>query len=112
MPAREPAAGQSGVGVALVNFNTAGQTLRCLESLRTCTLAPDWVVVLDNASRMDDFERVAGEYTAFAQSALRVYRAAENLGAQARSERKLMALPQADPLAGFLAMKRERKFDE
>lgn len=29
-----------------------------------------------------------------------------------RSERKLAALPQLDPLAGFLAMKRERKFEE
>ncbi len=33
-------------------------------------------------------------------------------GAQARSERKLAALPQADDLGAFLAMKRERKFDE
>lgn len=33
-------------------------------------------------------------------------------GAQARSERKLLALPSADPLAAFLAMKRERKFEE
>lgn len=33
-------------------------------------------------------------------------------GAQARSERKLTALPQADALGAFLAMKRERKFDE
>jgi RecB family exonuclease len=33
-------------------------------------------------------------------------------GAQARSDRKLAALPQTDPLAAFLAMKRERKFEE
>lgn len=33
----------SGIGVLVINYNTAAQTLRCLESIQQSKLLPDWV---------------------------------------------------------------------
>jgi GT2 family glycosyltransferase len=78
--------------VALINFNTAGQTLRCLDSLRTCTLPPDCVAVLDNASSKEDFDLLAQGCTEFPQSELRLYRSGTNLGFAAGSNFLIDAL--------------------
>ena len=78
--ARQPQADPRGAGVAVVNFNTATQTLRCLESLAACTPPPDWIAVLDNASRGEDFDVLARGCVELAHTELSVYRSAVNLG--------------------------------
>ena len=47
----------SGIGVLVINYNTAPQTLRCLASIQLSKLLPEWVLVLDNASASDDYRR-------------------------------------------------------
>lgn len=79
-PARVAQADHRGIGVTIINFNTSAQTLRCLESLEHSAEAPAWVLVLDNASRSDDFERLLTACCALRRSTLRLYRSEENLG--------------------------------
>lgn len=79
-PARQAPTRRSGVGVAVINFNTARQTLRCLESLRKSTLPPDRIVVLDNASADSSlFDALAG-FAPYEQSGLSVFASTVNRG--------------------------------
>ncbi|QJR16530.1 glycosyltransferase family 2 protein [Usitatibacter palustris] len=66
--------------MAIVNFNTSRQTLRCLESLRASTRQPQWVCVLDNASGDDDFDALARGITPLPRAELRLFRSTVNLG--------------------------------
>lgn len=79
-PAARRADASVGVGVAIVSYNTTYQTLRCLKSLRLLTMAPDWVLVLDNASRTDDLIRAIKVMPPYEVSDLRLYHSAVNLG--------------------------------
>lgn len=77
--ARVPSAGQ-GIGVLVINYNTASQTLRCLESLRQSTRQPDWVLVLDNASNFDDYQKLLDGAQPPRAGTLCIYRSEKNLG--------------------------------
>jgi len=85
LDARDGARAASGIALAIVSFNTAERTIRCLESIAACTLAPDRVLVLDNASDPVDFDRLVGACRAMAHSQVLVYRASANLGFAAGS---------------------------
>lgn len=74
-----------GIGITLINFNTSRQTLRCIESLRASTLAPDWLIVLDNASTEEDFTYLVQQCIAMPGSEVRIYRSNINLGFAAGS---------------------------
>lgn len=74
-----------GIGITLINFNTSRQTLRCIESLRASTLAPDWLIVLDNASVEEDFSYLVQQCIALPESEVRIYRSNKNLGFAAGS---------------------------
>lgn len=80
LPANAACQGRRGVGIATINFNTPMQTLRCLESLRYCTEAPEWVVVLDNASNDDKLQSLLADFPPYQHSELFVFRAEENSG--------------------------------
>jgi GT2 family glycosyltransferase len=87
----------SRTGVTVINFNTSAQTLRCIASLAACKPAPQWVLVLDNASRDEDFAALREGCHALQCSELRLYRSEENLGFAAGSNflvDELMSLPQ------------------
>jgi GT2 family glycosyltransferase len=92
-----------GVGITVINFNTAAQTLRCLASLDASEEAPDWVLVLDNASAADDFERLRVGCRAMARSTLRLYRSPANLGFAAGSN-FLIAQLLAEPNCQYLGL--------
>ncbi len=83
--AAQPVAGRRGVGITVINFNTAAQTLRCLASLAASNTPPDWVLVLDNASNADDYARLLAGCQGLQRSALRLYRSDTNLGFAAGS---------------------------
>lgn len=80
-----PALPPRGVGLAVINFNTARQTLRCLASLRASTVPWDWVVVLDNASRDEDYQALIDGCRALPESQLTIYHSTVNLGFAAGS---------------------------
>lgn len=84
-PVAQASSTSRGVGVTVINFNTAAQTLRCLESLDGSDEAPDWVLVLDNASHPEDYARLLAGCTGLRRSALRLYRSDSNLGFAAGS---------------------------
>jgi GT2 family glycosyltransferase len=69
-----------GIGVLVINYNTARQTLRCLESIQQSTVLPDWVLVLDNASSEDDFQHLLHGCRPPEGGTLQIYRSDENLG--------------------------------
>lgn len=75
-----PHASGRGIGVLVINYNTARQTLRCLESIQQSTLLPDWVLVLDNASSADDYQHLLQGCQPPRGGALHIYRSEENLG--------------------------------
>lgn len=75
-----PQPSPSGIGVLVINYNTAAQSLRCIESLRQSSLLPDWILVLDNASSEEDFQRLVQGCQAPEVGELHVYRSDENLG--------------------------------
>jgi len=50
------------VGVVLVNWNGAGYTLQCIESLLAGSVKPDRIVVVDNASRDHSPELIAEKF--------------------------------------------------
>ena len=85
LSAISPSLSHRGVGLAVINFNTARQTLRCLASLRESTVPWDWVVVLDNASRDEDYQALIDGCSALPESQLTIYRSAVNLGFAAGS---------------------------
>jgi GT2 family glycosyltransferase len=74
-----------GVGVTIINFNTARQTLRCIESLRPSQEPPDWILVLDNGSEEADWHRLLAGAGTLSNTELRIYRSEENLGFAAGS---------------------------
>jgi GT2 family glycosyltransferase len=82
----------TGVGVAIVNYNTTYQTLRCLESLRHSILAPNWIMVLDNASQTDVLSRRIADMLPYEVTELRLYRSAINLGFAEGCNRLIAAL--------------------
>ena len=47
------------VAVVLLNWNTSEETLECLQSLRKLSCKSFEVVIVDNASRPEDFDRLA-----------------------------------------------------
>jgi GT2 family glycosyltransferase len=63
------------VGVVLVNWNGAEHTIPCIESLLAGSVAPDRIVVVDNASRDDSAERIARRFPE-----VTLIRNTENLG--------------------------------
>lgn len=69
-----------GIGVLVINYNTARQTLRCLESIQQSTVLPDWVFVLDNASSADDYQHLLQGCQLPRGGALHIYRSETNLG--------------------------------
>ncbi|MBS0599356.1 MAG: glycosyltransferase [Proteobacteria bacterium] len=69
-----------GIGVLVINYNTARQTLRCLESIQQSSLLPDWVLVLDNASSSSDYQHLLDGAKAPKAGALHIYRSEQNLG--------------------------------
>lgn len=79
-PAGVPVLAQ--VGLLVINFNTARQTLRCLDSIAQGLALPATVLVLDNGSAPDDLARLLDGVKALAPSGfeLRVYRSDDNLG--------------------------------
>ncbi len=78
-PALAGCTGQ-GIGVLVINYNTARQTLRCLESIQQSTLLPDWVLVLDNASSSDDYQQLLQGAQPPREGALYIYHSQHNLG--------------------------------
>lgn len=70
----------AGVGVLIINYNTARQTLRCLESIQCSTLAPEWVLVLDNASCSSDYQVLLAGAQPPTSGSLRIFRSETNLG--------------------------------
>jgi GT2 family glycosyltransferase len=66
--------------VLVINYNTAPQTLRCLESIQQSKLLPDWVLVLDNASAADDYQRLLHNAHPPQTGSLHIYRSETNLG--------------------------------
>lgn len=70
----------SGIGVLVINFNTARQTLRCLESVQQSKLLPDWVLVLDNASASDDYQYLLQNAQPPQAGSFHIYRSETNLG--------------------------------
>jgi GT2 family glycosyltransferase len=85
LPATNPAGSAADVGYTLINYNTAAQTLRCVESLAACTPPPAWILVLDNASASADFEHLAANLTAAPASHIQLHRSPQNLGFAAGS---------------------------
>lgn len=69
-----------GIGVLVINYNTARQTLRCLESIQQSSLLPDWVLVLDNASSPGDYQHLLQGAKPPRAGALYIYRSEHNLG--------------------------------
>lgn len=70
------------VGLLVINFNTARQTLRCLASIGEGLAQPATVLVLDNGSTPDDLACLLDGVKALAAAGfgLRVYRSDDNLG--------------------------------
>jgi len=63
------------VGVVLVNWNGAGFTIPCIESLLAGSVNPDRIVVVDNASRDDSPELISQKFPG-----IELIRNKENLG--------------------------------
>lgn len=69
-----------GIGVLVINYNTARQTLRCLASIQESSILPDWVLVLDNASSPEDYQLLLQGAQPPKTGAVRIYRSEKNLG--------------------------------
>lgn len=84
------------VGFTVINFNTAAQTLRCIESLARTDQPPAWILVLDNASQSGDYEQLNRSLTALPATRLQLFRSEINLGFAAGSNfliERLMQTP-------------------
>lgn len=101
--ASRPPVVHRGAGVTVINFNTADQTLRCLSSLAACSEAPAWILVLDNASGLSDYEKLRSGCGAFLGGELRLYRSDVNIGFAAGSNFLLNELLQ-EPECCFLGL--------
>ncbi|EXJ15985.1 glycosyltransferase family 2 protein [Imhoffiella purpurea] len=80
LPPRLETRSGGGVGVAIVNYNTTACTLRCLESLRRLTQAPDWILVLDNGPRDPSLREAIDAFAPYERSDLRLFHSEVNLG--------------------------------
>jgi GT2 family glycosyltransferase len=78
-------AASEGVGFTVINFNTAVQTLRCVESLVHNDPPPAWVLVLDNASQAADYEHLKRSLAPSPATRLQLFRSNINLGFAAGS---------------------------
>lgn len=102
-PALHPPHERSGVGVAVINFNTTRQTLRCLESLRESSLPPDRIVLLDNASADDSLLSELADFAPYARSAFSVFSSTVNRGFAGGSN-VLIARLLEDPACRFVVL--------
>jgi len=96
LPAARPATGPRDVGYAVINYNTASQTLRCIKSLTRCADSPAWILVLDNASSEADFASLVHGLQQDAHSHIQLFRSDRNLGFAAGSNfliDRLLATP-------------------
>src|ERR1035437_10205237 len=73
------------VGLTVINYNTAAQTLRCVASLTQCTPPPAWILILDNGSAEPDFDALARGLQGAAQSRIQLFRSTSNLSFAAGS---------------------------
>ena len=80
LPPTETAGDGSDVGYTVINYNTAGQTLRCVMSLARCTPPPAWILILDNASTQEDFDALACGLQSAVSSRIHLFRSRTNLG--------------------------------
>ncbi len=85
LPATALTGSTGDVGYTVINYNTAAQTLRCIESLARCTPPPAWIWVLDNASADADFEKLTHGLQPAQQSHIHLFRSDVNLGFAAGS---------------------------
>jgi GT2 family glycosyltransferase len=88
-----------GVGFTVINYNTAAQTLRCVESLSKNNPPPAWVLVLDNASQAADYDLLKRSLAAGPATRVRLFRSETNLGFAAGSNfliERLMQTPGCD----------------
>ncbi|MBK9441196.1 MAG: glycosyltransferase family 2 protein [Comamonadaceae bacterium] len=81
----DPAGQAADVGYTVINYNTAAQTLRCIESLARCTPPPAWILVLDNASAAADFDKLKRGLQPADKSHIQLFRSDANLGFAAGS---------------------------
>jgi GT2 family glycosyltransferase len=89
--------------IALINFNTASQTLRCLSSLKACSEKFIVVGVLDNASFQEDYARLADAVSSWLPGKLRILRSEINLGFAAGSNLLVDELL-GDPLVEYVLL--------
>lgn len=97
LPAQGAAA--AGVGFTVINYNTARQTQRCVESLLQASPPPAWVLVLDNASKAADFQQLQQGLVAGFSTHIQLFRSETNLGFAAGSNfliERLMQTPGCD----------------
>lgn len=92
VPARFPSCIRHGVGLAVINYNTTPQTIRCLESVRRLLDPPDWVVVLDNGSEDDTIGSAIARFSPYDSTDLRLWRSERNLGFAEGSNRLIVHL--------------------
>ena len=85
LPAANSTSGDQNVGVTVISYNTAAQTLRCIASLTQCSPPPSWILVLDNASDVSDLARLAGGMKGSAHSHIKLFGSRVNLGFAAGS---------------------------
>src|SRR5258707_2695015 len=65
------------VVAVVINFNTAGLTRQCTQSLLGAGIAR--VLVLDNGSALEDYQRLRADH-ALDEGRIRIVRSEENLG--------------------------------
>lgn len=71
----------TGVGFAIVNFNTSEQTLQSIASLSANAQSPDWILVLDNESVGSEFSKLRkGLDAVWGASELMLFSSKVNLG--------------------------------
>lgn len=90
--ARFPSSIRRGIGLAIINYNTAPQTLRCLESVRQVLDPPDWVAVLDNGSEDEAIGSAIARFHPYDSTDLRLWRSERNLGFAEGSNRLIARL--------------------
>jgi GT2 family glycosyltransferase len=70
----------SGIGVTIINYNTPHQTLRCIESLRQSSVAPDWIVILDNGSSTNELCSLIINIAPFEKTSIELLSSDKNYG--------------------------------
>jgi GT2 family glycosyltransferase len=90
-------------GFTVINFNTARQTVRCVESLLACAPPPAWVMVLDNASEAADLDYLARHLAGGRHTEVRLYRSDRNFGFAAGSNFLIDCLL-AEPVCRYVGL--------